>query len=456
MYVCGPVGTGKTAAVDDVVSRLCKHHVSAPRPPAAKRARTAQEAGSELTEELQQQEVDVARMDCVADAAAESAESVCVWLAAKLTGRSAEHTRAKYSTGAHLRRCIEAYVRARARPLVVVLDELDDLLDVPGGAALVQQLFEWSAAPASMLVLVGIGNNMQLAEHVAAHHASVLARRRTRASSVAVAAHSLKKRALAEEESPPWLPRVLRFRAYGQAEVAAILSTRVGAYGVLAPAALQLVAMRTETMGGDLRMALTMCREPLLRAYMQMARTGELPPLPLGAAAVAPVVAELVDDTRSVISGLTALQKQFLAALYLACVQAGAAAEAAEQAAADKRAQPRRRTTVAPPPQPPIATEAQAQERGTGTPPLGVRLAPARKTAVYEHYTQLCSALSAGAPCLSMLVLFRECVGALCDLNFVQAAGPDALYLTVDTDDLFAALHTTDPLIHRALAQLAQ
>ena len=78
-----------------------------------------------------------------------------------------------------------------------------------------------------------------------------------------------------------WLPEVLRFRAYSQGEIAAILGARVGALGVLAPAALQLVAMRAENMGGDLRVAMTMCREPLLRAYMAYARTHALPPLPL-------------------------------------------------------------------------------------------------------------------------------------------------------------------------------
>ena len=92
----------------------------------------------------------------------------------------------------------------------------------------------------------------------------------------------------------------------------------MGALGVLAPAALQLVALRAENMGGDLRVAMTMCREPLLRAFMAFARTHALPPLPLAVAQVAPVVAELVDDTRALISGLTALQKQFLAALFAA------------------------------------------------------------------------------------------------------------------------------------------
>ena len=79
------------------------------------------------------------------------------------------------------------------------------------------------------------------------------------------------------------------------------------------------------------------------------------------------------------------------------------------------------------------------------------RLAPASKTAVYACYGELCAALGTRAPGLSMLVLFRECVGALTDLNFVRAVGTDALDLAVDADDLLAALRTTDTLVYRAL-----
>ena len=252
-----------------------------------------------------------------------------------------------------------------------------------------------------------------------------------------------------------WLPEVLRFRAYSQGEIAAILGARVGALGVLASAALQLVAMRAENMGGDLRVAMTMCREPLLRAYMAYARTHALPPLPLPVAHVAPVVAELVDDTRALISGLTALQKQFLAALFAASADA---ADALTATAA----------TATPPPLPPRGTPpcAPATAASSSTTTAATRkeaesaleaelrqhrLAPASKAAVYACYGALCAALGTRAPSLSMLVLFRECVGALTDLNFVRCIGTDALDLAVDADDLLAALRTTDTLVYRAL-----
>lgn len=253
---------------------------------------------------------------------------------------------------------------------------------------------------------------------------------------------------------------MLRFRAYSQGEIAAILDARVGALGVLAPAALQLVALRAENMGGDLRVAMTMCREPLLRAYMAYARTHVLPPLPLPAARVAPVVAELVDDTRALISGLTGLQKQFLAALF------AASADAADAAAAALASATSTATTTTPgvargtPPCAPGGSAANKKVDDGADSLEGEaleaalrqhRLAPASKTAVYACYGELCAALGTRAPGLSMLVLFRECVGALTDLNFVRAVGTDALDLAVDADDLLAALRATDTLVHRAL-----
>ena len=256
-----------------------------------------------------------------------------------------------------------------------------------------------------------------------------------------------------------WLPEVLRFRAYSQGEIAAILGARVGALGVLAPAALQLVAMRAENMGGDLRVAMTMCREPLLRAYMAYARTHALPPLPLPVAHVAPVVAELVDDTRALISGLTALQKQFLAALFAASADAADALTATTATTSTATALPPRGT---PPCAPVTAASLATTAAATATTRKEAesaleaelrqhRLAPASKAAVYACYGALCAALGTRAPSLSMLVLFRECVGALTDLNFVRCVGTDALDLAVDADDLLAALRTTDALVYRAL-----
>ena len=245
----------------------------------------------------------------------------------------------------------------------------------------------------------------------------------------------------------------------------------MGALGVLAPAALQLVALRAENMGGDLRVAMTMCREPLLRAFMAFARTHALPPLPLAVAQVAPVVAELVDDTRALISGLTALQKQFLAALFAAAADAADTLLVPGVSGSSVLPTSPIATTNCPHGTPPCSTTSGTTATATATTNTTKtennnttlsteelemqlrqhRLAPASKGAVYARYCDLCAALGAQQRGLSMLVLFRECVGALADLNFVRAVGTDALDLAVDADDLLAALRTTDPLVHRAL-----
>ena len=236
----------------------------------------------------------------------------------------------------------------------------------------------------------------------------------------------------------------------------------MGALGVLAPAALQLVALRAENMGGDLRVAMTMCREPLLRAFMAFARTHALPPLPLAVAQVAPVVAELVDDTRALISGLTALQKQFLAALFAAAADAADTLLVPGVSGSSVLPTSPMATTNGPHGTPPCSTTSgttattKTENTTLSTEELEMqlrqhRLAPASKGAVYARYCDLCAALGAQQRGLSMLVLFRECVGALADLNFVRAVGTDALDLAVDADDLLAALRTTDPLVHRAL-----
>ena len=528
IYICGPVGTGKTALVRDVVTALCSPSSSATatatatsttatpaastgeRP--AKRMRLAEPEDTELDNKSTNvgnvgnvNKVGTAWLDCVADADAESVHGVYVWLAARLQRTSRAHVARKGLGDRALRRRIEHLLRTAATaPLVAVLDELDDLLDVPGGAALVQQLCVWAARPHSPLVLVGIGNSMHLVASLAALATATTAHRRphrggtltqrqqqqqqqqpqqqpqnasvssvtttasTSASNASDATSNASEQQRQQQQTAlmAWLPEVLRFRAYSQGEIAAILGARVGALGVLAPAALQLVAMRAENMGGDLRVAMTMCREPLLRAYMAYARTHALPPLPLPVAHVAPVVAELVDDTRALISGLTALQKQFLAALFAASADAADALTTAATTTSKATA-----TATTPPPLPPHGTPpcapvtaaslattaaATATTRKEAESALEAalrqhRLAPASKAAVYACYGALCAALGTRAPSLSMLVLFRECVGALTDLNFVRCVGTDALDLAVDADDLLAALRTTDALVYRAL-----
>ena len=150
------------------------------------------------------------------------------------------------------------------------------------------------------------------------------------------------------------------------------------------------------------------------------------PQMPLQLPFVAPIVSELVDDTRSLICGLTTLQKQFLAALFVACADAASASNIPTNGFVG-------------------SDESAVQHR---------RLIPAAKSSVYSCYCRLCETLGAGAPSLSMLVLFRECVGALSDLNFIRSINKDMLDLTVDPDDLFAALRSTTPLVYNALLRL--
>ena len=307
------------------------------------------------------------------------------------------------------------------------MDEMDDLLDLRGGTDLLVQLFKWAAVPGSQFVLIGVGNNMQLVDAMASDYAAAIQRRQRHSQAQGQASLNVPLK------RPEYLPAVLRFGAYGQEDILAILCDKVGSLNVFVPAALRLIAMRAESMGGDLRVAMTMCREPLLRIYMENAPTGIPVQLPLQLPFVGPIVAELVDDTRSIISGLTTLQKQFLAALFVACTESAASASSSGAAGTTTTA-----TSFS-------SAEALVQHR---------RLLPAVKTAVYACYSRLCETLAKGAPSLSMLVLFRECVGALSDLNFIRSVGKDMLDLAVDPDDLFAALRATDPLIHSALLSL--
>ena len=439
LYVCGPVGTGKTVLVKDVVTSFssCGRSVASSTPFYANASTNDNKfsygPGGDMStfgrfSQRSPKRIRVVDepqwLDCVADSNAESVESVYVWLAARLAHTSRASIRKRGLTTGRLRLLISRLVKKprSGGPLIVVMDEMDDLLDLRGGTDLLVQLCKWASVQGSQFVLIGIGNNMQLVDAMASDYAAAIQRRQRHAHIQGQPSFNVPMK------RPEYLPSVLRFGAYGQEDIGAILCDKVGNLGVFVPGALQLIAMRAESMGGDLRVAMTMCREPLLRAYMENARTGKPIQLPLQLPFVAPIVAELVDDTRSIISGLTTLQKQFLAALFVACTESAASASSSSG------------TTVTD-----SSFEVPVQHR---------RLSPAVKTAVYACYSRLCEALAAGAPTLSMLVLFRECVGALSDLNFIHSVGKDMLDLAVDPDDLFAALRATDPLVHSALLRL--
>lgn len=366
LYVCGPVGTGKTVLICNTISERLK---------AERRA-------------------NIAVLNCVSQV--DTAADLYLWVAERLCATKHAVTAAAAEPAAQGKneRALAALIeknyrqgaqKRRQKMVVLLLDEMDDLSEVPRGKKALGRLFEWASDPESRIVLVGIGNDLVL--------------RDKSFQSLTVDGNSDKG------------PAVMRFGAYKADDIEAILRERLGKTGVYSPPVLKFISMQTERMGGDLRTALTLCREPLLRAFIEFGRTKTSPKFPIGLGPVNAVVREMVDDTRANISSLPSQQKLFLGALLIA--------------------------------QGSSASGGSSGGGGGGVGEAGARAPAATRAEVHAAYQGICAKL--GGSALSIFVLFRESLGPLVDLNFVRTSG-DTVELLVEPEDVIKGVHSTPQL----------
>lgn len=364
LYVCGPVGTGKTALICNSIAEQIKA----------------------------QRRTSIAVLNCVSQV--DTALDLYLWVAERLC--AAKQVSEAFSGATSHERRMQALMRLidmhhkqsahnkRKRMVVMILDEMDDLSDVPLGKKALGQLFKWASDPMSRIILLGIGNDL-------------VANSSNNFQSLNVDMGSAEPTKSAEG------PAVMRFGAYKADDIEAILKDRLGKTGVYGPPVLKFISVQTERMGGDLRTALTLCREPLLRTFIEFGKTKVAPKFPIGLGPVNAVIRDLIDDTRALISGLPSQQKLFLGAVLIAQGPA---------------------------------------ERSCGCEESAKPLA-ATRTEVYAAYQSICTKL--GGSALSIFVLFRESLGPLVDLNFVRTSG-DTVELLVEPEDVIKGMHSTPQL----------
>lgn len=363
LYVCGPVGTGKTALI-------C----------------------NSIAEQLRvQRRTNIAVLNCVSQV--DTAFDLYLWVAERLcTAKQVNDTLSEATTQERRITALTALIERnhkqsehnrRKKMAVMVLDEMDDLSDVPQGKRALGKLFGWASDPTSRVILLGIGNDL------------VANSNNFQSLSVDVGTTESTKSATG--------PAVMRFGAYKADDIEEILKDRLGKTGVYGPPVLKFISVQTERMGGDLRTALTLCREPLLRAFIEFGKTKVMPKFPIGLGPVNAVVRDLIDDTRALISGLPSQQKLFLGAVLIAQrpVESGNSGDDSTKQIAATRAE------------------------------------------VYAAYQSICAKL--GGSALTIFVLFRESLGPLVDLNFVRTSG-DTVELLVEQEDIIKGVHSTPQL----------
>jgi cell division control protein 6 len=140
----------------------------------------------------------------------------------------------------YLRTC---FVRGKARDTqkyLVVLDEVDQLVDLD--LALLYSLFEWSMAPTSRLILIGIANALDLTD-----------------------------RFLPRLKSRNLRPELLPFMPYSAEQIAEVITSKLKSMSTtetqhvpfLHPAAIQFCAKKVAAQTGDLRKAFDICRRAI-------------------------------------------------------------------------------------------------------------------------------------------------------------------------------------------------
>lgn len=201
LYVSGPPGTGKSALLDEVI----REHTEAGNVPVSvvncMSVRNAKDLSQKLEDDL----------DLKEDAGFE-----------------------------YLRTC---FVRGKAKDTqkyLVVLDEVDQLVDLD--LALLYSLFEWSMAPTSRLILIGIANALDLTD-----------------------------RFLPRLKSRNLKPELLPFMPYSATQIAEVVTSKLKSLSsaesqhvpFLQPAAIQFCAKKVAAQTGDLRKAFDICRRAI-------------------------------------------------------------------------------------------------------------------------------------------------------------------------------------------------
>lgn len=197
LYVSGPPGTGKSALLNEV----CEHH---------------RESGS----------VSMSVVNCMS-----------VRNTKDLSGKLEEDLRLQEDAGfEYLRSCFTGSKSKDESKYLVILDEVDCLVDLD--LSLLYALFEWSMAPSSRLILVGIANALDLTD-----------------------------RFLPRLKSRNLKPELLPFMPYAAPQIAEVLTAKLKSLmpdnsttvPFLQPAAIQFCAKKVASQTGDLRKAFDIC-----------------------------------------------------------------------------------------------------------------------------------------------------------------------------------------------------
>ncbi|KAK2078532.1 hypothetical protein QBZ16_003372 [Prototheca wickerhamii] len=132
-------------------------------------------------------------------------------------------------------------VSAPRRPIIVLLDELDCLIN--RSQTVLYNMFDWPTRAGSRLSIIGIANTMDLPERLHPRIGSRLAGRR------------------------------LPFQPYGRDQLETILRARLEGIDAFEPSALVLVSRRVANCSGDIRLALEICASgpPLERLLLAAA-----------------------------------------------------------------------------------------------------------------------------------------------------------------------------------------
>lgn len=129
--------------------------------------------------------------------------------------------------------------------LVVLLDEMDFML--AGKNVVLYNLLEWQTAATSKLILIGIGNTMDLPERLSSKIRSRLGNHR------------------------------ITFPAYTSRQLEQIIKQRLRELDVFSSEAIQVCAKSLAHQSGDVRQALTLCRKSV-EVCMQRLRDADRPP----------------------------------------------------------------------------------------------------------------------------------------------------------------------------------
>lgn len=192
LYVSGPPGTGKTASLFKMMQQ------------------------SDLRSKLK-----IVYINCTS---MKSAAAIYAKIIQKL---------AITRSGKNAKAIIETYLTSSRKPLLLVLDEIDQLESKR--QSVLYSIFEWPSLPNSKLILVGIANALDLTDRI-------LPRLQARCE--------LK-------------PTLMHFAPYTKQQIFDIISARLNranANGIFTSSAIQLLAGKVAAISGDIRRALDISR----------------------------------------------------------------------------------------------------------------------------------------------------------------------------------------------------